>query len=64
MEKFKSFITEEKKPYKLLVVSTRPNKKRMYHTTQRLMDESKKRNIDAYALFAESANITVQQYSN
>ena len=57
MEKFKSFITEEKKPYKLLVVSTRPNKKRMYHTTQRLMDESKKRNIDAYALFAESANI-------
>ena len=57
MEKFKSFITEEKKPYKLLVVSTRPNKKRMYHTTQRLMDESKKRNIDSYALFAESANI-------
>ena len=57
MEKFKTFITEEKKPYKLLVVSTRSPKNRMFHTTQRLIDESKSRNIDAYALFAESANI-------
>jgi len=57
LEKFKTFITEEKKPYKLLVVSTRSPKNRMFHTTQRLIDESKSRNIDAYALFAESANI-------
>ena len=57
MEAFKSFLTEETKPYKLIIVSTRSPKKRMFHTTQRLIDESKSRNIDAYALFAESANI-------
>ena len=57
MEDFKSFIIEETKPYKLVIVSTRSPKKRMFHTTQRLIDESKSRNIDAYALFAETANI-------
>jgi len=57
LEAFKSFLTEETKPYKLIIVSTRSPKKRMFHTTQRLIDESKSRNIDAYALFAESANI-------
>ena len=57
MEDFKSFIIEETKPYKLVIVSTRSPKKRMFHTTKRLIDESKSRNIDAYALFAETANI-------
>ena len=59
MGKFAEFLKEQdnEKPYKLLVVSTRSPKNRMFHTTQRLIDESKSRNIDAYALFAESANI-------
>ena len=57
MEDFKSFIIEETKPYKLVIVSTRSPKERMFHTTKRLIDESKSRNIDAYALFAETANI-------
>jgi len=57
LEDFKSFIIEETKPYKLVIVSTRSPKERMFHTTKRLIDESKSRNIDAYALFAETANI-------
>jgi RimK family alpha-L-glutamate ligase len=57
MEKFKSFITEAKEPYRLLILSNKPNKSEYFHTTQRLMDECSKLGIDSYVLFVESGRI-------
>ena len=43
MEKFKSFITEEKgDKYRILVVSAALDKDRMYHTAERFTVEAKK----------------------
>lgn len=65
MEQFKSFITEAKEEkYRLLVVSSKPDKNEYYHTTQRFLDEAKKLGIPAYALLAESANIVDGQVWN
>ena len=66
MAQFKSFITEEKQDenYRLVIVSSKPEKNEYFHTTQRLLDEAKKLKIPAYALMAESANIADGQIWN
>ena len=58
MEKFKSFITEEKEDnYRLLILSNKPDNNQYFHTAQRLLDECKSLGIPAYVLFVESGKI-------
>ena len=58
MEKFKSFITEAKEePYRLIVLSNKPDKNEYFHTAERLLEESKSLGIPAYVLFVESGKI-------
>ena len=58
MEKFKSFITEEKEePYRLIVLSNKPDKNEYFHTAERLLEESKSLGIPAYVLYVESGKI-------
>ena len=58
MEKFKSFITEEKdEDYRLIVLSNKPEIKEYFHTAERLLKESKSLGIPAYVVFVESGKI-------
>ena len=58
MEKFKSFITEEKKEnYRLIILSSKPDNNPYFHTAQRLLDECESLGIPAYILFVESGKI-------
>jgi ribosomal protein S6--L-glutamate ligase len=59
MEKFKSFITEAKsEKYRILVVSAEPNKKELFHTAQRFVDEGKKSGHQVYVVKVEGAIIS------
>ena len=59
MEKFKSFITEEKKEkYRILVISAEPDNNKMFHTAQRVTDEAEKLGHDVYVVKVEGASIT------
>ena len=65
MEKFKSFITEQKfEKYNILVISAEGNfskKNKLYHTAQRVIDEAKKLGHKIYVIKVEGAYI---QYDN
>ena len=42
MEKFKSFLTEQKgEKYKILVISSKPKESEMFHTAKRFVEEGK-----------------------
>ena len=42
MEKFKSFLTEQKgEKYKILVISSKPKESEMFHTAERFVEEGK-----------------------
>ena len=59
MEKFKSFITEEKEEkYRILVISAEPDKKELFHTAQRFVDETKKSGHQVYVVKVEGAIIS------
>ena len=59
MEKFKSFITEAKsEKYRILVVSAEPDKKELFHTAQRFVDEGKKSGHQVYVVKVEGAIIS------
>jgi ribosomal protein S6--L-glutamate ligase len=59
VEKFKSFITEEKKEkYRILVISAEPDNNKMFHTAQRVTDEAEKLGHDVYVVKVEGASIT------
>ena len=61
MEKFKSFITEEKgDKYRSLVVSASLDKDRMYHTAERFTVEAKKMGHEVYVCKVEGAIITFE----
>ena len=61
MEKFKSFITEEKgDKYRILVVSAALDKDRMYHTAERFTVEAKKMGHEVYVCKVEGAIITFE----
>ena len=61
MEKFKSFITEEKgDKYRILVVSASLDKERMYHTAERFTVEAKKMGHEVYVCKVEGAIITFE----
>ena len=61
MEKFKSFITEEKGyKYSILVVSASLDKDRMYHTAERFTVEAKKMGHEVYVCKVEGAIITFE----
>ena len=56
MEKFKSFITEAKEDkYRILVISAEPDKKELFHTAQRFVDEGKKSGHQVYVVKVEGA---------
>ena len=58
MEKFKSFITEAKEDkYRILVISAEPDKKELFHTAQRFVDEGKKSGHQVYVVKVEGAII-------
>jgi ribosomal protein S6--L-glutamate ligase len=58
MEKFKSFITEQKEEkYRILVISSESNNDKMFHTAQRVTDEAKKSGHDVYVVKVEGAII-------
>ena len=58
MEKFKSFITEAKEEkYRILVISAEPDKKELFHTAQRFVDEGKKSGHQVYVVKVEGAII-------
>ena len=65
MEKFKSFITEQKsEKYRILVISAEgafSKKDKLYHTAQRVIDEAKKLGHEVYVIKVEGAYI---QYDN
>ena len=65
MEKFKSFITEQKfEKYNILVISAEGDfskKDKLYHTAQRVIDEAKKLGHQIYVIKVEGAYI---QYDN
>ena len=59
MEKFKSFITEAKEgKYRILVVSSEPDNQKLFHTAQRITDESKKSGHSVYVVKVEGAIIS------
>ena len=61
MEKFKSFITEQKTDkYRILVISAEPNSGKLFHTAQRISDEAKKSGHDVYVVKVEGAIISVE----
>ena len=61
MEKFKSFITDEKGDYyRILVVSSALDKDRMYHTAERFTVEAKKMGHEVYVCKVEGAIITFE----
>ena len=58
MEKFKSFITEAKEEkFRILVISAEPNNNKLFHTSQRIVDESEKSGHDVYVVKVEGAII-------
>ena len=58
MEKFKSFITEQKTDkYRILVISSDSNNDKLFHTAQRVTDEAKKSGHDVYVVKVEGAII-------
>ena len=62
MEKFKSFITEAKEDkYRILVISAEPEKKKLFHTAQRINDEAKKAGHKVYVVKVEGA---IMSYDN
>jgi len=59
MEKFKSFITEQKdEKYRILVISAEPDNNKLFHTAQRVTDEAKKSGHEVYVVKVEGAIIT------
>ena len=59
MEKFKTFITEAKEEkYRILVISAEPDKKELFHTAQRFVDETKKSGHQVYVVKVEGAIIS------
>ena len=61
MEKFKTFITEEKsEKYKILVISAEPNNDKLFHTAQRFVDEGKKLGNEVYVIKVEGAIISYE----
>ena len=58
LEKFKSFITEAKEEkFRILVISAEPNNNKLFHTSQRIVDESEKSGHDVYVVKVEGAII-------
>ena len=58
MEKFKSFITEQKTDkQRILVISSDSNIDKLFHTAQRVTDEAKKSGHDVYVVKVEGAII-------
>jgi ribosomal protein S6--L-glutamate ligase len=59
MEKFKTFITEAKEDkYRILVISAEPDKKELFHTAQRFVDETKISGHQVYVVKVEGAIIS------
>ena len=59
VEKFKSFITEEKEEkYRILVISAEPDNNKMFHTAQRITDEANKAGHEVYVVKVEGAIIS------
>ena len=59
MEKFKSFITEQKEEkYRILVISSDSNNDKLFHTAQRVTDEAKKSGHEVYVVKVEGAIIS------
>ena len=59
MEKFKSFITEQKEEkYRILVISSDSNNNKLFHTAQRVTDEAKKSGHEVYVVKVEGAIIS------
>ena len=58
MEKFKSFLTEQKgEKYKILVISSKPKESEMFHTAERFVEEGKATGNEVYIVQVESAYI-------
>ena len=58
MEKFKSFLTEQKgEKYKILVISSKPKESEMFHTAERFVEEGKLSGHKVYIVKVESAYI-------
>ena len=58
MEKFKSFLTEQKgEKYKILVISSKPKESEMFHTAERFAEEGKAAGHKVYIVQVESAYI-------
>ena len=61
MEKFKSFITEEKEDKcRILVISAEPPSEKLFHTAQRISDEGEKLGHEIYVVKIEGAYITFE----
>jgi len=61
LEKFKTFITEEKsEKYKILVISAEPDNDKLFHTAQRFVDEGKKLGNEVYVIKVEGAIISYE----
>ena len=59
MEKFKTFITEQKTDkYRILVISSDSNNDKLFHTAQRVTDEAKKSGHEVYVVKVEGAIIS------
>ena len=62
MEKFSDFISEQKEDkYRILVISAEPEKKKLFHTAQRINDEAKKAGHKVYVVKVEGA---IMSYDN
>ena len=58
MEKFKSFLTEQKgEKYKILVISSKPKESEIFHTAERFVEEAKLSGHKVYIVKVESAYI-------
>ena len=58
MEKFKSFLEEQKgEKYKILVISSKPKESEMFHTAERFAEEGKAAGHKVYIVQVESAYI-------
>ena len=62
MEKFSDFISEQKEDkYRILVISAEQEKKKLFHTAQRINDEAKKAGHKVYVVKVEGA---IMSYDN
>ena len=62
MEKFKSFLEEQKgEKYKVLVISSEPEKDKMHRTARRFLEEGKKTGHKVYIVKVEGAYIRYEE---